>query len=87
MEVIDGDVGRVTVVATSPNPNFRIWGVYDTDNFGGDYPNEKWIISPAFTKSTADQIAKLLNAENNGYSLRCYKVADRSYQLQPGFEP
>jgi hypothetical protein len=65
----------------------RIYGVYDTDNFGGNYPNEKWIVPPAFTLATANAVAELLNSEADDYTLRYYKVGDRNYELQPGFEP
>lgn len=64
------------------------YGVVDTDNFGGDYPDEKWIVNCWLSKETAEKIADLLNAELGGSdTLRYYKVVELGYKLQPGFEP
>lgn len=65
----------------------RTYGVYDTDNFSGDYPNEKWVIQPYVKESTAKAIATLLNNDAGEDSPRYYCVGDRDYKLQPGFEP
>jgi hypothetical protein len=70
----------------------RIYGVVDTDNFGGDYPDEKFVVQCWLREETAVEITRLLNAENsiNGdgdAASRYYKVVARGYKLQPGFEP
>ena len=71
----------------STNPKSWVWGVYDTDNYGGDYPNERWVIQPWIRKAAAEVIAAVLNNEAGEHSHRWYKVGDRDYKLQPGFEP
>ena len=63
------------------------WGVIDTDNFGGDYPNEKWIIQAWLSERGAQEIADVLNKESGENSPRYYKVEQQGYKLQPGFEP
>ena len=64
------------------------YGVYDTDNFGGDYPAERWIVQPWLTWKAADRIAAVLNEEMGGdNALRYFKVGDQNYKLLPGFEP
>jgi hypothetical protein len=64
----------------------KLFGVVETDNYGGDYPDEKFIVGYWLTEKTAEQIAKLLNDEI-GEADRCHKVVKRGYKLQPGFEP
>lgn len=62
--------------------------IIDTDNFGGDYPDEKVFIDRIPTKRLADKIAKAINDRFTGnYSPRYYVVKDDNYKLQPGFEP
>lgn len=63
------------------------FGVVDTDNYAGDYPNEKFVVQCWLREETARAIAKLLNEEIVGERPRWYKVVERGYQLQPGFEP
>ena len=65
----------------------NIYGVVDTDNFGGDYPNEKFVIRCWLSEPSAILIARVLNFESGENSPRCYKVVQRGYELQPGFEP
>jgi hypothetical protein len=65
----------------------RNFGVVETDNYGGDYPDEKWVIGCWLRKETAEDLAKLLNDESGPNDLRSYKVVERGYKLQPGFEP
>ena len=63
----------------------RIMRVVNTDNFGGDYPDEKFCsgsLSPEAAKKLADKM--------NGpveHTSRYFKVVDDTYVLQPGFEP
>lgn len=63
------------------------FGVVDTDNYGGDYPNEKFIVSCWLSESAANRIADILNKESGEDSARYYKVVKHGYKLQPGFEP
>jgi len=59
--------------------------IVNTDNFGGDYPNETFVLWP-MSKDKAQRIADILN-EGGAGALRFYKVEENDYELQPGFEP
>jgi hypothetical protein len=62
--------------------------IIDTDNFGGDYPNEKVIASGITYKPFADEMCEALIAKFSGnHASRFYKVVEDDYDLQPGFEP
>lgn len=61
--------------------------IVETDNFGGDYPNEKFLNLPPLTREHAKEICKAIN---DGFPLnesRYWKVVPDDYKLQPGFEP
>ncbi len=60
--------------------------IVDTDNFGGDYPDEKFVLwqLPA---EQAQRIADALNETQGVNAPRYYKVVENDYELQPGFEP
>lgn len=60
--------------------------IVDTDNFGGDYPNEKFVGGPFESKNEAQQKADELNVGGN-HAQRYYMVVEEPYKLQPGFEP
>jgi hypothetical protein len=66
--------------------------IVETDNLGGDYPDEAFVIRN-LTKDTAEQIADLINKEKciGPFATRYWKVVEDSYkkpyQLIPGFEP
>ena len=60
--------------------------IVNTDNFGGDYPDEKFVLF-AMPKEIAQKIADLINEAAGPDSRRYWKVVDNDYQLQPGFEP
>lgn len=61
--------------------------IVETDNFGGDYPDEKFA-GPPLEKEEADRIAKAFNDAASGpNSPRFWKVEPVGYKLQPGFEP
>ena len=62
-----------------------LYRVVNTDNFGGDYPEEKFV-TETLTKSAAEQVAEDLNKTLSNYSPRYYKVVKEDYKLQPGFE-
>lgn len=61
--------------------------IVDTDNFGRDYPNEKFVGPPYATREEAEEEASRLNYNFDGGSPRYYKVVEMPYELQPGFEP
>lgn len=59
--------------------------IVNTDNFGGDYPNESFVLWP-MRKEIADKIAALLNEDAGPGARRFYKVEENDYVLEPGFE-
>ena len=61
--------------------------IVETDNFGGDYPNEKFVNIPSLPEEEAKQIAKIINDYTGPNSMRYWKVVDNDYELGPGFEP
>lgn len=64
--------------------------IVETDNYGGDYPNEKFVQGlPFMRKCQAEIIAKAINEALNptGSGNRYWKVVPQNYVLQPGFEP
>lgn len=66
--------------------------IVETDNFGGDYPDESFLLWP-MPESAAKEIAGAINraADSSGYATgmasRYWKVVPDDYTLQPGFEP
>ncbi len=67
-------------------PAYRI---VNTDNYNGDYPNERFVSLPPMSREAADEIAAVINKHlcNSEYCTRYYKVVPADYALQPGFEP
>lgn len=62
--------------------------IVDTDNFGGDYPNEQVIADNIQSQKYADIMCEALNAKVGGeHALRYYKVVADDYVLVPGFQP
>jgi len=61
--------------------------IVETDNFGGDYPNEKFVNIPSLPEEEVKQIAKIINDYTGPNSMRYWKVVDNDYELGPGFEP
>ena len=59
--------------------------IVETDNYDGDYPNEKFVSLPSMSKEKAEKIAKAIN--ENLCSDRYWKVVEYGYELQGGFEP
>jgi hypothetical protein len=59
----------------------------NTDNYGGDYPNEYFLNAWFGTKEHAQEVADLLNKAMGQHADRWWKVVDAGYKLQPGFEP
>ncbi|MCK5603947.1 hypothetical protein KAR91_18815 [Candidatus Pacearchaeota archaeon] len=60
--------------------------IVDTDNFGGDYPNESFLHAPNLNAADAKTIADILNSYDGEDSLRYFKIVNNDYTLQPGFE-
>ena len=62
--------------------------IVDTDNFNGDYPDEKFVEGlPRLTEVHAKAICAAINAGLPVNHSRYYKVVPDDYELQPGFEP
>lgn len=62
--------------------------IANTDNFGGDYPNEKFVENlPLMTREHAEAVCKAINAGIPDMNDRYWKVVPSDYKLQPGFEP
>jgi hypothetical protein len=63
--------------------------IVETDNFGGDYPNEDFTLgSRSLPWEEAEAIADILNACWGGEDApRFWKVVEDEYRLVPGFEP
>jgi len=59
--------------------------VVETDNYGSDYPDEKFALPYYMNETTAAEIASVLNIRIGGS--RYWKVVQDDYKLQPGFEP
>lgn len=71
--------------AQGHDPTHRVWRVVETDNYGGDYPNESFH-GPCMTAAEAEQVADTFNNGSKDPS-RWFMVRHRTYKLQPGFEP
>lgn len=63
----------------------KFWRIVETDNYGGDYPDERFCLPPFATKERAQYFADLINDEF--CDSRFWKVVELPYKLQPGFEP
>lgn len=67
---------------------FRNCRIVETDNFGGDYPNEKFLDLPLMTQDQANKVAAAINDACSGDTApRYWKVVFATYELQSGFEP
>ena len=65
-----------------------LYRIVETDNFGGDYPNEKFLNLPPMKLLAAQAISDAINAQLSGNSApRYWVVRPQDYVLQPGFEP
>jgi len=63
--------------------------IIHTDNFGGDYPDEKFVSElPYFhTENRAQVVCDAINSTIPENHHRYWRVVEEDYQLQPGFEP
>lgn len=65
-----------------------MYKIVETDNYGRDYPNEKFLEPlPFIDKERIEKIANLINNLQGEGAFRYYKVVKMPYVLQPGFEP
>lgn len=62
------------------------WRVVETDNFGGDYPDESFE-GDVMTKEAAEAVCSVLNRKAGPDARRYWKVVQDGYVLVPGFEP
>lgn len=64
-----------------------MWRIVNTDNFGGDYPDESFV--GGFYESKADALkeADRLNRPGSCFASRYFIVVPGNYTLAPRFEP
>jgi hypothetical protein len=63
--------------------------IVETDNFGRDYPDEKFVNIPSiYEEDHAQAVCDSINIACSGPNAsRWWKVVPNDYKLQPGFEP
>lgn len=61
--------------------------IVETDNLGGDYPNESFLNLPPMPREYAERVADAINSCFPDTCHRYWKVVEDNYVLQPGFEP
>lgn len=61
--------------------------IVETDNFNGDYPDEKFLNIPPMSEDHARLIAAAINEQFPQPYPRWWKAVPNDYVLQPGFEP
>lgn len=61
--------------------------IVETDNFGGDYPDEKFLNLPSLTKEQCERICEAINSAFHEHHNRYWKTVPDDYKLRPGFEP
>ena len=64
----------------------RVYRVVETDNFGRDYPDERFV-GPSMMYEDCERVAAIFNVTTGDGADRFYKTEHESYKLQPGFEP
>lgn len=65
-------------------PMFKI---VETDNYGGEYPNESFLNIAPVSQEHAKTIAKAINNAFQPNFHRYWTVEPVGYVLRPGFEP
>ena len=61
--------------------------IVETDNFGGDYPDEKFVLGRIMSEKAAMEIAEVINKHLSGVEApRYWKAVGDKYVLKPGFE-
>lgn len=62
--------------------------IVETDNFAGDYPDEKFVNLPCLPPDIANKICELINEACSGERApRFWKAVDDDYKLIGGLEP
>ena len=61
--------------------------VVETDNYDGDYPDEKFLAIPPMAQVDAKRVADAINSAFPTHSPRYWKVVPDDYELRPGLEP
>jgi len=61
--------------------------IIETDNFGGDYPDEKFLNLPLLREEDACKVADAINGAFPPCYRRYWRVVPDDYKLQPGFTP
>lgn len=62
--------------------------IVETDNFGGDYPDESFVNIPSVSKEHATRICEAINDScSSDHDPRWWKIVEDDYKLSPGFEP
>jgi hypothetical protein len=62
--------------------------IIETDNFGRDYPDEKFLNLPPMQELVAEEIATVINKHLGGDTApRFWRVVPNDYTLVGGFEP
>ena len=64
-----------------------LYKIIETDNFGGDYPDEKFVNVPAMEQGKADLVAQAINIAFPSDFPRYWRAVPEGYTLQPGFTP
>ena len=70
----------------------KTYSVVETDNYGGDYPDESFLVR-YISEQACVQIAAIMNKEHDADKggSRFWKVVkdpfDKPYKLKPGFQP
>lgn len=83
MAVVQVEIGSNQCVILS-------YRIVDTDNFGGDYPDERFVAIGIASKEVAECFADAWNKRMGEQASRYLKVVEHTeivYKLQPGFEP
>jgi hypothetical protein len=81
---------ETTIDVTTRQIIRRTWRLVDTDNFGGDYPNEQFVAVGIPSEIMARCFADLWNkhqGEDHDRILRVVEHVEVEYKLEPGFEP
>lgn len=66
-----------------------IFKIVNTDDYGGDYPNERYVegLPVIYNRDKAQAIADAINAATPEGHDRWFKVVEEGYSLQAGFQP
>jgi hypothetical protein len=79
---------RSNIEVMSNEEVITTYSIVDTDNFGGDYPNERFVCTGINYERNAEEIADHLNRhKDNPRYYRVVRHVEVRYKLQPGFEP